>query len=251
MENREEPIRSTVSNVFPSFKILDKETNLLVLPSFSIRYKEKVDSVIKQNKDLLGNSKHLIIDIRNNQGGTTTTYEELLPYIYTNPIYTTTASILATTDNINGLYHPDMPGLSEVTRKKFKESIRKMNEHKNEFYPLYPPDTIRLAHVLKNPQRISILINGESASAAEIMILNYRQSKKVTLFGQNSSGAIDYVDVLQLKIPCSYFSILYPAVRYNSVDTKPLNNIGIAPHVIISDQVKDWVEYVRIYKAKK
>lgn len=248
MEKREEAIRSTASDIFPSFTILDKETNLLVLPSFNIRYKEKVDSVIKQNKDLLGNSKHLIIDIRSNQGGTTTTYEGLLPYIYTNPIYTTAASILATTDNINGLYHPDIPGLSEVTRKKFEENVRKMNEHKNEFYLLYPPDTIQLAHVLKNPQRISILINGESASAAEIMILNYRQSKKVTLFGQNSSGAIDYVDVLRLKVPCSYFSILYPAVRYNSVDTHPLNNSGIAPDVIIPDSVQDWVEYVRTYK---
>lgn len=248
LENKKESVTWAAADILPSFMILDKETNLLVLPSFNMKYKNKVDSIIEGNTALLEKSKHLIIDIRKNQGGLTTTFEKLLPYIYTNPIYTSGASILATADNIKAWYHPDVPGISETLKSKLKESVRQMNAHIGELYLLYPADSIVLAHVSKNPQRISILFDRESASAAEIMILNARQSKKVTFFGQNSAGSIDYVEVLNIKIPCSYFSILYPAVRYNSVDTNPLNNSGIAPDVIIPYDVPNWIEFVRKYK---
>lgn len=248
LENKEEAVKWVVDDILPSFKILDKETNLLVLPSFNMKYKNQVDSIIEVNTALLEKSKHLIIDIRNNSGGLTTTFEKLLPYIYTNPIYTSGASILATADNIKAWYNPDVPGVSEALKIKLKEKVRQMNAHVGELYLLYPPDSIVLAHFSKNPQRISILFDRGSASAAEIMILNTRQSKKVTFFGQNSAGSIDYVEVLNNKIPCSYFSMLYPAVRYNSVDTHPLNNTGIAPDVIIPYDVPNWIEFVRKYK---
>lgn len=239
------PIKPDLS---PSFKILDKETNLLVIPYFAIKYKKPVDSILDSNEALLLKTKHLIIDIRNNPGGLTGTFQKLIPYIYTNPIHTEGGVVWATVDNIKDGYDLHDPKLPEEQKKYLKESVKKLSAHIGEFYPMYSGDTIRFDRVLKNPQRVSVIFDGGSASSAEYFILQAEQSKKVTLFGQNSAGAIDYTEIVNGEIPCSYFSIQYPVFRSSRIETRPLNNIGIAPQVIIPDSVPDWVEFVRTYK---
>lgn len=238
-------------NLSPSFKILDKETNLLVIPYFAIRYKKLVDSILESNQTLLLKTRHLIIDIRNNPGGLTGTFEKLLPYIYTNPTYIDGGVVWATKDNIRDGYDLHDPGLPEQQKKILKETVKKLSAHIGEYYPIYSIDTIKFDRVLKNPQHVSVIFNRGSASSAEYFILRAEQSKKVTLFGQNSAGATDYTEIVVGKIPCSYFSVQYPAFRSNSIETRPLNNIGITPHVFISDEVTDWVEFVRTYKADR
>lgn len=246
--NKDEPRTLVKKSLLPSFKVLDKETNLLVFPSFSFKYKKEADSILKRNKGLLETSKHLIIDIRNNAGGLNSTFELLLPYLYTNPIYTDGGVVWATPDNIRDGYDTDISGFPAQTQKKFREETEKLKAHVGEFYPLYGADTIEFSHVLKNPQRISVLMNRGSASAAEHLILRAEQSKKVTLFGQNSAGAIDYTEIVSAKIPCSYFTVLYPAFRSDRIEKRPLNNIGITPDVVIPPHTSDWVEFVRTYK---
>ena len=247
--NKYEPRTIVKKSLSPSFKVLDKETNLLVLPSFAFKYKKEVDSLLEKNKELLKTSKHLIIDIRNNSGGLTSTFEQLLPYIYTNPIYTDGGVVWATPDNIKNGYDTDISGFPEQTQKKFREETEKLKAHVGEFYPLYEGDTIEFSQVLKNPQRVSVLMNRGSASAAEHFILRAEQSKKVTLFGQNSAGAIDYTEIVSGKIPCSYFTVQYPAFRSDRIEKRPLNNIGITPDIVIPRHTSDWVEFVRTYKT--
>lgn len=232
----------------PSFKVLDKETNLLVIPYGAIEYKKSVDSILEENKKLLENSKHLIIDLRNNSGGQNGTFENILPYLYTNPIYTEGDAVLATADNIRDGYDVDMTGYPEKTKKFMAEEVKKFKAHVGELYS-YPADTLKFDHILKNPQRISILIDKSSASATEIFLLKAEQSKKVVLFGENSAGAIDYLDVIIGKMPCEHYSVKYPAVRSNRVYTRPLDNIGIKPNVLIPDSEKDWIEFVRNYNT--
>lgn len=246
-KNNPEAIAALMPKISPSFNVLDKETNLLVIPSFAIRYKKSVDSILEQNKVLLEKSKHLIIDIRNNPGGFARTFENILPYIYTNPIYSSGYSILATADNIKDGYENDEPDLPEAYKKEVIEEVKKLKEHVGELYPIYPADTLKFNQVLKNPKRVSILMNRNNKSASELFILKARQSKKVTLFGENSAGAVDYVEAVSAQMPCKFYSVLYPAVRSDSVDKQPLDNIGIAPKVAIPVNIKDWVEYVRTY----
>ncbi|QNK61236.1 hypothetical protein H7F33_11710 [Pedobacter sp. PAMC26386] len=241
------PVKET--DLSPSFRILDKETNLLTIPYFRIRYKKAVDSIIEKNKALLEQTKHLIIDVRNNSGGSVYTFEKLLPYLYTNPIYINGGSVLATEDNIKNGYDIDDVSFTESKKKEIKETAAKLRAHLGELYPLYSGETLRLDSIKKNPGRVSILINGGCASSTEFFILAAEQSKKVTLFGENSGGAVDYIEVISLKMPCNYFSFSYPACRSFLVDKRPLDNIGIAPNVIIPENVQDWVEFVRTYST--
>ncbi|QNK61823.1 hypothetical protein H7F33_14845 [Pedobacter sp. PAMC26386] len=232
----------------PSFKILDKETSLIILPNFAIHYKKAVDSIIEANKTALQNSKHLIIDIRNNSGGSTYTFEKLLPYIYTNPIYTDGGVVWATAGNIKDCYSIIDNDIPEKNKKRAEENLLQLKAHLGELYPLYPADTIKFDSVLKSPQRVSVLMNGNSASSAEHFILRAEQSKKVTLFGQNSSGAIDYTEIVTAKMPCKLYTVTYPAFRSDRINRRKLDNVGIAPNVLIPDSITDWVEFVRKYQ---
>lgn len=235
----------------PKFSKLDNETSLITLPSFDLQYKSKIDSLIKQNKQTLENSKHLIIDIRNNPGGSITCFEKLIPYLYTNPITIDGASVLATEDNLRDSYEKSYPNAPDSLQKLLKINAKKLRQHLGELYPLYPPDTIVLSSILKKPSRISVLINGNTASSGEHFILRAEQSKKVTIFGQNSAGSIDYTETVSSKMPCNFYTLTYPASKSLRIVKRPLNNIGIAPNVIIPNNVNDWIEYVKNYNLKK
>ena len=231
----------------PTFITLDKETNLMVIPSFDLRFKRKIDSLIDQNKQILNNTKHLIIDIRNNLGGSINSFEKLIPYLYTNPISIDGASVLATEDNLRDSYEKLYPDAPDSLQQKLKINAKKLREHLGELYPLYKPDTIKLSVITINPSRISVLMNGNTASSGEHFILRAEQSKKVTLYGQNSAGSIDYTEIVSTKLPCSFYTLTYPACKSSRIYRRPLNNIGISPHIKIPNQINDWIKHVRNY----
>ncbi|KPM30712.1 peptidase s41 [Croceitalea dokdonensis DOKDO 023] len=84
----------------PYFRQLDTSTVYLRIPSFNPSEKRKIDSLLKaHNLDIL-NAPNFLIDIRNNGGGGDASYEELVPYLYTNPIRKIGVEYLATEANL-------------------------------------------------------------------------------------------------------------------------------------------------------
>ena len=242
------PGKYVAPDLMSSFKVLDSQTSLLTLPSFDSKYKLRIDSLIDNNKDNLTHTEHLIIDMRDNPGGITGCFEKLIPYLYTNPIYVHGGIVLATEENIRDAYEKDYPYATAASKKRMKKNTKKLRAHIGEFYKLYPGRTIKLSKIQKNPQRISILINGNTASSGEFFILSAEQSKKVTLFGENTAGCVDYADVIIMHIPCNVFTLIYPTAKSFHSLKRPLDNIGIAPQVRISNEITDWIDYVRKYK---
>lgn len=243
--------KGTDKDLPPSFKVLDNKTCLFEMPTYaSLDYVMKLDSLIKENASILQKSDHLIIDLRNNFGGSILVYRKLIPYIYTNPIFTEGGSVLATPDNIRD-YYSDIPtNVSDSMKTIFNKNLNLLKAHVGEIYNLYPVDTIVLSKKLHYPKTVSILINRNTASAAELFLLEAKQSSKVKIFGTNSSGAIDYLEVVHTKMPCSFYTIGYSAVRSNRLPHYPLDNIGIKPDVAISANETDWLKFVRNYKEK-
>ncbi|RLJ75158.1 peptidase S41-like protein [Pedobacter alluvionis] len=233
------------------FKILDDKTCLFEMPSFASLDNVKVmDSLIKKNDRELGKRDHLIIDLRNNYGGSVLVYDKLIPYIYTNPILTEGASVLATEENIRD-YYGKIPSNASDTRKKVLErNLTLLKAHVGELYPLYPVDTIRMPKVSSHPKHVSIIVNKSTASAAELFILQAKQSSKVKLYGTNSSGAIDYLEVVRAELPCGFYRLGYPACKSLRLPVHPLDNIGIKPDIEIPQEVSDWIDFVRTHRTK-
>lgn len=241
------PVKYVAQDLMSSFKVLNSRTSLLILPSFDPKYKLRIDSLITSNKKNLSSTEHLIIDVRDNSGGSTYCFEKLIPYLYTNPIHVDGGVVLATEDNIRDAYEKDYPYATTTSKRTMRRNNKKLRAHIGELYQLYNGRTIKRSRILKNPSRISILTNGSTASSAEFFILRAEQSKKVTLFGKNTSGCVDYGEVVIIQLPCHVFTLVYPAAKSFHALKRPLDNIGIAPNVNIPESEKDWVEYVMKY----
>jgi len=242
------PVKYVAPDLMASFKVLDKQTSLITLPSFDFKYKLRIDSLIDSNKDNLANTEHLIVDMRDNPGGITGCFDKLLPYLYTNPIYVDGGIVLATGDNIHDGFEKNYPYATPALKKTMKKNAKKLRVHQGEFYKLYTGRTIKFSKIFKTPSRISILINEHTASSGEFFILRAEQSKKVTLFGRNTAGCVDYADVIITHPPCDFFTLTYPITKSLHSIKRPLDNIGIAPNIRIPENEKDWVNFVKNYK---
>jgi len=234
----------------PKFRVLDDETAIFEMPSFGkLDYVAPTATLIKKNENILKNTKHLIVDLRNNSGGSVLVYEKLMPYLYTNPILQEGGYVFATPDNIKDSgYAKEYPETPDSIKNVFKKYLIELKAHEGELYKLYPIDTIKFKTVYKNPERVSFLVNAGTGSAAELFLLEAKQSKKVKLYGEHSSGAVDYTEFVKVEMPCKFYTLYYPTCKSLRLPDYPLDNIGIKPDVAIPADVNDWIDFVKKYK---
>jgi len=243
--------KEQTTGVSSVFRILDDKTCVVEMPAFASLDNVKVmDSLIKKNAGELGKRDHLIIDLRDNYGGSVLGYDKLIPYLYTNPILTEGASVLATEENIRDYYSHVPSNASDSRKKVLERNLSILKAHVGELYPLYPVDTVRMPEVLSYPKYVSLIVNKSTASAAELFILQAKQSSKVKLYGTNSSGAIDYLEVVRTELPCGFYRLGYPACKSLRLPDYPLDNIGIKPDIEIPLETSDWVDFIRTHRAK-
>ncbi|MBV7529434.1 S41 family peptidase [Chitinophaga sp. sic0106] len=229
----------------PSFRVLDRDNCVLTMPSFGLAYKPMIDSLIKQNAPILATTRRLIIDLRNNSGGSVLCFENILPYLYTRPVITIGGRVRATAENIRDYYSiTDYPNIGDSMKAVFRHELATLQLHVGEYFDLWPDDTLTLPGIRKYPASVAIIINGNCASSAEMFLLKAKQSSKVKLYGAHTMGAVDYTDVLATPMPCSIFVLRYPTSSSNRLPDYPLDNFGIVPDVLIGEDIPDWVEEV-------
>jgi hypothetical protein len=235
----------------PDFKVLDSNTMLLKMPNFLTPNIPIYDSIIKANAKLIVQAKTLIIDIRNNAGGYVNSYQPLFPYIYTNPIIHTGGYTL----------------ISNHFMKQYDDKIKRFQErgdtanannyinwrdtfvNKKGQFDYNEPDTLaQNLPILPNPKNVAVIINNNCLSAAELMLLNFRQSNKVKFFGEPTGGAVDYLNVMNFRLPNSKYGLSIASVKRLLKPHEPSYDAsGIKPDVQISDDVTDWVAFVKKY----
>lgn len=227
------------------FKKIDDQTNLIRIASFNHVYKNIIDSIIKANYANITSAKYLLIDVRGNGGGSDISYNELMPFIYTDPISVISNSKLSTPDNIakyeviaNDEKYP------QDTREYAKKTVQKLIAIPGEFLE-GSNDTFRLKEVLPYPALVGILIDKKCASTTEQFLLAAKQSKKVMIFGENSGGVLDYANMHFLDFPCYDWRLGYATSKSMRLPKTPVDNIGIAPDVRINTEEKDWMQFAK------
>lgn len=239
------PTPANTVSLAPSFKILNDQTCLLTIPSARLEYKGMIDSLLLLHKKVLDKTPHFIIDIRENRGGSTLCFDNLIPYLYTQPIISEGAMVLATEENIRNLYDvTDYPNVSDSMKAVFTKEAAELRAHLGAEYQLWDNDTTRMDQVLPYPQKVSLIINQNVGSSTEMFVLKARQSKKVKLFGTHTAGVVDYSDVVPYSMPCTLFAFGIPSSRTLRMPAVVIDNIGIAPNVEIPESTTDWVQYV-------
>ncbi len=240
----------TISNDL-ELKKLNHTTLYFRMPSFNHEVKQKVDSVIKSNHELITETPNLIIDVRNNGGGSDITYSDVIPYLYTNPIKLINNSILSTPDNIakfeNILTDPVYP---ESSKPYIRDLVERLKKSPGKFVRKDDETIIERSSFIF-PKNVVVLINNNCASSCEEFVIAIKQSKKVTLMGENTMGVLDYANVHYLDLPCKGWGLQYATSRTNRLPEYPIDNIGIEPAVKIPNNT-NWVDFALEYlKAKK
>lgn len=234
------------------FKVIDSSTTLLNIPSFDLPFKKAIDSTIAANIAAITGKRFFIIDIRNNRGGSSVSFEKLLPILYTKPIKSLQGKILASRDNIS-LYESwiQNPTLPQKTKDDFTKLIEKMKTHVDQ-YVLEEEEVFYSDTLYRYPEKIAILSNEYSVSASEDLLLKAKQSSKAILFGRKTTGILDYANLIGTrKFPCDNYLFLCPTSKGTWLPEHPIDNIGISPDIEIKGNV-DWIRFVSNYfKAMK
>ena len=232
---------------------LDSQTLLLTVPTFNESVRLELDSLVKANAALLERTPNLIIDCRNNGGGSDITFYPLRSYVYSGPVKDYRGQIYATEDNVqkyeNLRNNKDFP---KKYRRQFGRMAKKLRRHMGEYVGKCGIATDRFRKIKPFPKQVAILINGNCASSCEQFVYYSEQSTRVTLIGQNTAGILDYGNLHNLDFPCGKFGLAYPTSRSCGVEVgKGIDGVGISPDVRVGEKEKDWVEFARQYLKGK
>jgi len=213
---------------------LNKKTTLLVIPSFNIRYKYIIDSMLVVNESMIRSLTNLIIDIRNNGGGSDESFNKIIPFIYTNPIVRINSDIWSTEDNIKKYESVAADtNYSLATRKEMNAFVLRLKQNINQFVNSRRWWYASVGCTDSLPKKVYIIINGGVASSAEGFYLRLLRVKKLFSLGQHTKGELDYANVNYLISPSKRLSLGCPTSRSRRLPDMPIDNIGIMPDIFL------------------
>lgn len=192
----------------PAFAPLDDDAAIVALPSFSPEHRQAIADLVAAHDAEIRARRLLIIDLRGNEGGSTALGRLLAPY------YASAAPAPAigprvhphalSSPRIIGYYSNIRDGLPAGEDKDFFDDfIARMQARPGQLTPyfedqalaerLLAPPAPEVIH--PTPEHVAILVDRHSVSAAEAIVIQAGRSGRVTLFGENTGGSIDYQNV--------------------------------------------------------
>lgn len=229
---------------------LSPSTLWLRLPDFNDGNAAKVAGLLKDNAAMLEAAPNLVIDLRNNEGGSDFVYEPIIRLLYTRPIYGLGVEMRASRDNI---------ALRRAIAEKLKSSPDAadtvayleregalMEQNLGDYVHQGSGMSVTVHdEVLRSPKRVAILIDN-AASSGEQFLLEARQSRKVTLFGaRNSAGILDFANVVDMQSPSGRYMLHWATSRSMRLPYDPVDEGGIAPDIRIPESEADPVTYAQ------
>lgn len=230
---------------------LDEKTVLIKMSNFGAYNVKRYDSMIKANEKIISQANTLILDTRNNMGGSARNYFPLLPYIYTTSIVHCGGYELCSEELIN-YYENNLKqaiSVNDSTRiARLTKKLSSAKQNKGKFLYILPDTIAKSLPVLERPKNVAIIVNNNCLSAAELMLLDFKQSAKTTIFGERTGGAVDYLDGIEFDLPISKYNLFIATTKRALTSKEPsFDATGIKPDVEIDDSVTDWVTFVKKY----
>lgn len=237
-----------ISKELVASKLLSKNTLYIKIGTFNQTNAKNIDSLFKANKQNLDQTPNLILDLRNNGGGSDFSYKPIEPYLYTNPYHSIGADLWATDDNIKGWQAlTKTEGLSISQINSVNEVVEQMKQHQGKLFNFYEDRTSSLDSVSNYPKKIIILMNRNCGSTTEEFLFLAKQSTKVTLMGDRTAGVLDYANMRSAAFSCMPYMLFWATTRSRRVDVGlGIDNVGIQPSVFLAKD-EDWVEHAKRY----
>ncbi|WP_420574869.1 S41 family peptidase [Kordia sp.] len=228
-----------------TFKELDKETNYMYTPTFSGNWLAKISEFYKQHDATIQAKPYLIIDVRNNGGGSDACVYPLLKYMYTKPFQSDKVDVYATKENIRkslewyNSMKKDTVNFSKEFLNGFAKEIETMKSVPNKtFISRSLGQTVTLDTILSNPKKIVIIANKYCASSCETLLFWAMESDKTIIVGENSGGYVGYGEISGVNTPNFNFELGCTMTRYNHQRKYEVD--GIPPNYYLNND-KDWI----------
>jgi hypothetical protein len=233
---------------------LSANTLWLRVPDFNDRRSAPLKALLADNAETLNTTHNLVLDLRKNGGGSDYVYAPLIALAYTRPMVSIGVELRASVDNITLRRDAlDKVKDSAVTVAQIEAEIKLMEKNLGQYVQpgALPFEIRREKEVRAFPRRIAVLIDG-AGSTGEQLLLDLRQSAKVTLMGQhNSAGVLDFANVVGLVTPSGRFGVQWATSRSLRLPNDPVDPDGIPPDVRIPAKVLDPVSYARQWLEKQ
>ena len=178
------------------------KTLLLSIPSHDPTYRRALDSLIERHTSALRRAERLIVDLRGNEGGSSATTTKLMPYITSTrqrppPLPDKPAVILSSEDQIAYVQRTFVSGRDTLpATRRLLNRLRSnpgrlvLLEDSRDRRPSAQPSSMS-----RGPTRVGIIVDRGTVSAAEAFLVRAMRSTRVTVFGENTAGALDYLSV--------------------------------------------------------
>ncbi|MDD4309865.1 MAG: S41 family peptidase [Candidatus Cloacimonetes bacterium] len=233
-------------------KELSPDTLLLRLPSFDSSFQSEVESLLEAHHDRIIKAKNLIIDVRNNGGGSTECFRKITPYLYTNPIQYIGWEFRSSLLSLKKFKEWGMFDSDEDTPESRKQAKALLTKAKNNLGKLVKFDTAdfvstKLDEVLECPKQVAIIMNEKCASATESFLIHAKQSKKTKLYGRTSKGCFDISNMNNIVSPCKRIILRYAMTITKGFPDAAIDDIGIRPDFYLTRSLPEhkWIAYVR------
>lgn len=232
-----------------SVEKLTSKTTYIKLKGFDYPFVSRIKELIDANKALIEVSENLIIDLRDNGGGTTNAFEPLLPYIMTGKTRSMNNEFWISEFFISGLenYLKKLPDdkKNQAEREDLSSRLEFYKKNRGKFV-LNPgtkkAETHTFEPLIKSPAQIIFLVNNKVGSSAESLLMLAKQSKKVKLMGTPSQGLLDYANAYMSGYEYDGLPLIIPTYRSLRLPAYPVDNIGIQPDIFLDSSAGDWIQ---------
>jgi C-terminal processing protease CtpA/Prc len=243
--NSTTPVEAEDNESHPWFERIDEKTVLIRIPSFLPKYYEAINELIQEHHEVLINTPNLVLDLRGNGGGSDQCFNILLPYVCPESINVVGADVRATQGNIEYLRElTKIHEFPEDALSQINDLTELMAKSLGGFVEMVPTQTIPLGEVFAQPQKVAICIDKKCASSTEQFVIFALESPKVTLFGENTAGCIDFSNVVPAQTPSKNWTLFYPISRSKRIPLKQIDGFGIEPHIRLDTESEVFINEV-------
>lgn len=215
---------------------LDENTILVSYNDF-IDYGLSCKLIAEHRQELLA-SKNIIIDVRNNHGGSDSVYFELLNFIFPEN-YVIKEEYYNLTYMTERNYNNRMATLDEYLKQQpedefIKEFMNELIKNKNKgFVTLDIDKSDYVVKGTKEVKKVVVLTDRYCGSSGDSFVINAKHSPWVTQIGRPTYGVIDYSNQAEQKLE-DEFSLYYPTSVNEAVNYgKWYDNVGVKPDIYI------------------
>lgn len=221
----------------PSFKVLGKDTVLLVIPSFKDSYAAAVRALVKDNRAQLASHRNWIVDLRDNGGGADLTYAPLLPWLLDGDYPTHRTEFLVTPANIKAQEEIcQRSAEQQACSEMIAPIVNKMRAAPNGSMVLGGEARITFDDIgkpePKAPAKVAVLVDRDCGSTCEQFLLTVRTGYRVKLVGRPSAGVIDVANMRPHPLPSGRV-LKYGTSRSTRASDMRIDTIGIPPDILL------------------